>query len=188
MSFDDDADCIGKIGDFGISQHVSPYCVTILGNIEETAPETWGDLYNIRRAVSYDEKSDTFSFAIIVWRLIVGLHSDYPQGSPYNLYGPTLRKEIRNVHNAKKVVLRIYLLQGLRPTIPDRIDETLSALMNRCWRLMPSERPSFSEIVSILVDLYERIFTPLKSMKFTKKMKKYGNFLLSCFSFLTHVA
>lgn len=91
---DKDAECVGKIGDFGLAQQVSPFCVNILGNFEETAPETWGDYFNLRNAVSYDEKSDIFSFAIILWRLFVGQLS---RGSPYKSSGPILRQEIKNV-------------------------------------------------------------------------------------------
>lgn len=97
MSLDENAVCVGKIGDFGLSQHVSPFCVTVLGNYDETAPETWGDFYNLRCAVLYDEKSDIFSFAMILWRLFVGLHQQDPQASPYSSSGPMLRQEIRKV-------------------------------------------------------------------------------------------
>lgn len=93
----ENADCVGKIGDFGLSQHVSPFCNNILGNIEETAPETWGDSFILRSTVFYDEKSDVFSFSMILWRLFVGLNSTDPEGSPYSLRGPHLRQEIRNV-------------------------------------------------------------------------------------------
>ena len=34
-----------------------------LHNLTETAPETWAD------SCHYDEKSDVFSFAVILWRL-----------------------------------------------------------------------------------------------------------------------
>lgn len=68
------------------------------GNIIETAPETWGDCYNIRESTFYDEKSDVFSYAIILWRLFVELPSFYPESGPYPpLAGPKLRQEIRKV-------------------------------------------------------------------------------------------
>lgn len=81
-----------------MSQHVSPFCVQILANTEETAPETWGDYYSLRNTVRYDEKSDIFSYAIILWRLFVALDSTVDTlASPYSLGGPLLRQEIRNV-------------------------------------------------------------------------------------------
>lgn len=84
----ENADCVGKIGDFGLSQHVSPFCDLMLG-YEESAPETWGDSFS--STVSYDEKADVFSFSMILWRLFVGLDSTNPEGSPYT------RQEFRNV-------------------------------------------------------------------------------------------
>lgn len=80
-SFDENADVIGKVADFGLSQQVLPFYKLVclcwqcyfqkvfpvlqhrLYSITETAPETWGDV------CFYDEKSDVFSFAVVLWRL-----------------------------------------------------------------------------------------------------------------------
>lgn len=41
-----------------------------------------------------------WSFAVILWRLFVGLHSSDPEESPYKPFlGPELREKIRNVRN-----------------------------------------------------------------------------------------
>ena len=95
-SLDENADCVGKIGDFGLAQKVAPHCVVVLNNFCETAPETWGDLYNLCGSASYDEKADVFSYAIILWRLF---YSDNSSGT--DLYGDAsvfeVRKKIREV-------------------------------------------------------------------------------------------
>lgn len=49
---------------------VFPYSQQPLLCFTETAPETWGDVRY------YDEKSDIFSFAVILWRLF-GAISNY---------------------------------------------------------------------------------------------------------------
>ena len=89
---------MGKVGDFGLSQKVAPYCIVALNNFNETAPETWGDFYNLKGSTSYDEKSDIFSFSIILWRLFIELRSPViVRAYPDNLMGPRLRQEIRAV-------------------------------------------------------------------------------------------
>ena len=50
---DENVDCVGKICDFGLAQRVAPYCVVRLNNVIETAPETWGDFYNLRDSAVY---------------------------------------------------------------------------------------------------------------------------------------
>lgn len=98
MSTDENSDCVGKIGDFGLAQKVAPYCVLALRNFCETAPETWGDYYNLCESTSYDEKADVFSFGIILWRLFVELNSDEEISAyPENLGEFELRRKIREV-------------------------------------------------------------------------------------------
>jgi hypothetical protein len=52
----------------------------VLGNLIETAPETWGDEGTVKGAM-YDEWSDVFSFIIILWRLF-GAPPKTPPASP----------------------------------------------------------------------------------------------------------
>ena len=82
-----------------MAQRVFPYCVVVLGNVEETAPETWGDGSNLKQATTYNEKADIFSFGIIMWRLFVGSRSHdkvlpYPSCRGGNVQ---LRSEIHKV-------------------------------------------------------------------------------------------
>lgn len=94
---DENAECVGKIGDLGLAQLVAPHCVVILNNFVETAPETWGDMHNLCNTAVYDEKADIFSFAIILWRLLIETHLR----SSDNFYGNVsvfeTRKKIREV-------------------------------------------------------------------------------------------
>jgi hypothetical protein len=52
----------------------------VLGNLIETAPETWGDEGAVKGAM-YDERYDVFSFAMILWRLF-GAPPKTPPASP----------------------------------------------------------------------------------------------------------
>lgn len=135
-----------------------------MGNYAETAPETWGDYFNLRSYASYDERSDIFSFAIIAWRLLVGLHSSEPDGSAFgSLNGPQLRDKIKEVLYQLLQYLSAYE-QGVRPVIPDYFNDGLAALLKTCWDLDPSKRPPFTEIVTTLVDSYVKLYPPCSGM------------------------
>lgn len=46
--------------------------------------------------------------------------------------------------------IRTAILNGLRPSMPPSSPPFLSQLVRLCWSAVPEERPSFSEIVTLL--------------------------------------
>jgi hypothetical protein len=47
---------------------------------------------------------------------------------------------------------------GVHPEIPADVTTVAKALISRCWSIKPDDRPSFSEILRILVDSHFSIF------------------------------
>ncbi|KAJ9556897.1 hypothetical protein OSB04_011511 [Centaurea solstitialis] len=74
--------------------------------------------------------SNVFSFGMVVWEMVSG-EAAYAALSP--------------VQAAVGIAAC-----GLRPDIPKDCPQNLKSLMNKCWNNIPSKRPPFSEILSLL--------------------------------------
>jgi len=51
----------------------------------------------------------------------------------------------------------LYILQGLRPELPNHGHPKLLELMQRCWEAIPIDRPSFNEITVELENLLQEM-------------------------------
>jgi serine/threonine protein kinase len=89
-----------------------------IGTLKYMAPELWED-------VPYTEKVDIFSFALILYEMVVG------------------RKVFPGSSQAQ--VCRM-VLAGARAEIPETMDSFTAELVGRCWSQAPTERPSFDDI------------------------------------------
>lgn len=132
VSADENAPICAKVADFGLSRHVE----NVLG---ETLP-TWRwlapEVINFE-SQSYDERSDIYSFAIVLWELATA-------GIPYDEYSESMSGQD----------LRRGIITGkLRPTIPDSVDPRFATLMRQCWRNDPTDRLPFSEAVRALSNI-----------------------------------
>ncbi|KAM7496413.1 hypothetical protein LguiA_020827 [Lonicera macranthoides] len=74
--------------------------------------------------------SNVYSFGMLVWEMVTG-------EAAYSAFSP--------VQAAVGIAAC-----GLRPEIPKDCSQTLRSLMIKCWNNSPSDRPQFSEIISIL--------------------------------------
>lgn len=132
VSRDENDPIIAKVADFGLSRLASgSHSGREVYNPYWLAPE-------IMAEKEYDDKSDVYSFAIILWELLSRLH-------PFSEYDEQYKK-------APMVKLEKDIVKGLRPTIPSDAPPYLSELILQCWRVEPSERPSFQQIVSLLCE------------------------------------
>lgn len=86
------------------------------------APEVWS-------GGRYDQKADVYSFAIICWELCTF-------GEPCSCCG--LVPEIY----ASKVAS-----EGLRPPLPDTVNNDWKELIRACWDQDPARRPNFNQIL-----------------------------------------
>ncbi|XP_039128421.1 serine/threonine-protein kinase TNNI3K-like isoform X2 [Dioscorea cayenensis subsp. rotundata] len=74
--------------------------------------------------------SNVYSFGMVIWEMVTG-------EAAYSSYSP--------VQAAVGIATC-----GLRPEIPKDCPQVLKSVMIKCWNNCPSERPEFSEIISIL--------------------------------------
>lgn len=84
------------------------------------APEVWS-------GGRYDQKADVYSFAIICWELCT--------------FGDPCCDLVPEIY-ASKVAS-----EGLRPKLPDTVNDDWKALIRACWDQDPSRRPDFNQIL-----------------------------------------
>ncbi|KAK3228438.1 hypothetical protein Dsin_000319 [Dipteronia sinensis] len=115
-----------KICDFGLSRSKANTYLsskTAAGTPEWMAPEV------LREDLS-DEKSDVFSFGVILWELA------------------TLKQPWRNSTSTQ--VIGAVGFKGKRLEIPNNVNPSVAALIRSCWVEEPGNRPSFSSIMETL--------------------------------------
>ncbi|XP_042418566.1 serine/threonine-protein kinase STY46-like isoform X5 [Zingiber officinale] len=124
-----DSNFVVKVADFGVAriQNQGGVMTAETGTYRWMAPEVINHL-------PYDEKADVFSFGIVLWELTTSK-------IPYE--------------NMTPLQAALAVRQGHRPEIPETTHPRLSDLMRRCWEGIPTERPTFSEIVVELEELLE---------------------------------
>ncbi|XP_002530885.3 serine/threonine-protein kinase CTR1 [Ricinus communis] len=115
-----------KVCDFGLSRSKAKTYLsskTAAGTPEWMAPE-------VLRNEPSDEKSDVYSFGVILWELM------------------TLQQPWRSLNQAQVVAAVGFKNQRLE--IPNNINPSVAALIDRCLTSEPSKRPSFSYIMETL--------------------------------------
>ncbi|CAI0399933.1 unnamed protein product [Linum tenue] len=83
-------------------------------------------------SVAETSMSNAYSFGMVIWEMVTG-------EAAYGSYSP--------VQAAVGIAAC-----GLRPEIPKDCPQILKSLMIKCWNNVPSKRPQFSEILSILLN------------------------------------
>ncbi|KAM7463833.1 hypothetical protein LguiA_031954 [Lonicera macranthoides] len=128
-----------KVCDFGLSRSKANTFLsskTAAGTPEWMAPE-------VLRNEPSNEKSDVFSFGVILWELA------------------TLQKPWRNLYTSQVVAAVGFM--GKRLAIPSHVNPQLAALIEACWANDPMNRPSFSVIMATLQQLiYYSTLQPIR--------------------------
>jgi serine/threonine protein kinase len=126
---------MAKVGDFGLSSRMFvPYLREtmrhrLVENPTWLAPE-------ITREEEFNEKSDIYAYGIILWELLTRKH-------PFEDWGFNFMFELEDAVKIEKK----------RPDLPSEAPEVLSKLVRTCWEDDPSVRPSFTEIMELLITL-----------------------------------
>ncbi|KQJ92138.1 serine/threonine-protein kinase STY46 [Brachypodium distachyon] len=126
-----DKDHVVKVADFGVArfQDQGGIMTAETGTYRWMAPE-------VINHQPYDNKADVFSFAIVLWELIASK-------IPYDTMTP--------------LQAAVGVRQGLRPGLPENTHPKLLDLLQRCWETIPSNRPSFPDILTELEDLLAEV-------------------------------
>ncbi|XP_033636365.1 ephrin type-A receptor 3-like [Asterias rubens] len=121
---------VAKVADFGLSRGEDIYVQTSMKRV----PTRWLSIESILHNV-YTTKSDVWSFGILVWEIAT------LGGTPY----PSIRTKD----------LASHLTDGYRMSKPQNCDEKIYTLMIQCWEENPTNRPSFSDLVTVLSGMNE---------------------------------
>lgn len=127
-----------KLADFGLTRFLEGSCIDGSGYYESSKkgklPIKWmaPESINFRRFTS---SSDVWMFAVCVWEIM--------------MFGVKPFAVVKNVDVIKKIE------DGDRLPLPPSCPPRLYALLSSCWSYVPSKRPSFREIKSILRSIYE---------------------------------
>lgn len=121
-----------KVSDFGtskfVAEQVSPMTKQ-MGTVNYKAPETVG------KNPLYTLSADIFSFAILMWEVVMNEPSFSVSISP---------------DFAFDFKIEDFILAGKRLEIPREVDHRLSALITDCWAHEPKKRPTIDEVVQRL--------------------------------------
>ncbi|KAJ9706613.1 hypothetical protein PVL29_001866 [Vitis rotundifolia] len=124
-----------KVGDFGLSKLKHTTFLTAKsgrGTPQWMAPE-------VLRNDPSNEKSDVFSFGVIMWELMT-------QSIPW-------------VHLNSLQVVGIVGFMDRRLDLPEGLDPRLSSVIHDCWKTNPEQRPSFVDIIHYMTSLIQTFAT-----------------------------
>ncbi|KAK8839971.1 hypothetical protein M9Y10_031688 [Tritrichomonas musculus] len=118
-----------KITDFGLSKEIIQVDDTInniycIGTSFYMAPEIWSHSY-------YSKATDVYAFSIILYEIVTNLR-------PFDGMGYHMIMKNVGIFNE-------------RPVFKYNIDQCYKNLIESCWSKDPQERPSFDEIINILL-------------------------------------
>uniref|UniRef100_A0A162BAI3 non-specific serine/threonine protein kinase n=1 Tax=Daucus carota subsp. sativus TaxID=79200 RepID=A0A162BAI3_DAUCS len=117
------------VGDFGLSKLKHATFLTAKsgrGTPQWMAPE-------VLRNERSNEKSDVFSFGVILWELMT-------QSIPWS--------DLNSLQ-----VVGVVGFMDRRLDIPEAVDPRISSVIKDCWQSNPENRPSFKDIIKIMTNL-----------------------------------
>ena len=117
-----------KVGDFGLARDVYKY-QAYLKNSSGMVPIKWMAIESIRDSI-YTEKTDIWSFGILLWELFTLGGTPYPGMHANEVYQ--------------------LLLNGKRMDPPVHCPQEISNIMLECWNENAKDRPNFQNLKKML--------------------------------------
>jgi serine/threonine protein kinase len=117
-----------KVADFGLSRemHDSGLATASTGTPHWVAPE-------VLAGQRYTEKVDVYSYAVVLWEMVT-MARPFAGMNPFNLISLFLRDPTHRLE------------------IPADVPAPWRELIEKCWAVDPTARPSFRQIVQFIVD------------------------------------
>ncbi|WCJ26183.1 PAS domain-containing protein tyrosine kinase family protein [Euphorbia peplus] len=122
-----------KVGDFGLSKWKN---ATFLSTRSGRGTPQWMAPEVLRNEPS-NEKSDVFSFGVILWELM------------------TVSVPWSNLNSLQ--VVGVVGFMDRRLEIPETIDPKIASLIRDCWQSDPGQRPSFEDIIDIMTTIMQSV-------------------------------
>lgn len=119
-----------KISDFGLSRALKSDEEVYASSSRDRWPLRWYAPEALRYGI-FTHASDVWSFGVLVWEMFS--RGDHP-------YGETDNTQILS-----------YIEDGKRLSKPEECSEAVYGLMCFCWAYEPKNRPSFSQIVKLML-------------------------------------
>lgn len=124
---------VAKVADFGTSSKL--YGTQFKGTKardRDVVNPTWL-APEIIREEPYTAAADIYPYGIMLWELITGEH-------PFDEFNYEFSLDLESA-----------VMEGKRPTIPQDCPSEFAELIKRCWHNDPGKRPSFADIVNVLL-------------------------------------
>ncbi|XP_036226908.2 tyrosine-protein kinase Drl isoform X1 [Bactrocera oleae] len=124
-----------KLTDSSLSRDLFSADYNCLGD-GENRPIKWMSLETIQKK-HYNEGSDVWSFGVLMWEMCTLGKLPYAEIDPYEM--------------------EHYLKDGYRLAQPYNCPDELFTIMAYCWAVLPTERPSFSQMQICLSEFHTQI-------------------------------
>jgi serine/threonine protein kinase len=106
-------------------------CTHLLPSADSAPVPYWLAPELLSRASQPSTKSDIYSFALVLWELLAGA-APFGEFEDLAAYPDELQEAI---------------VQGLRPTIPDRAPFDFARVIEDCWNKDATKRPTADDVV-----------------------------------------
>lgn len=130
-----DSDLQVKITDNALSKDLFPADYCCLGD-NQNRPVRWLAMESLVHKV-YSSASDVWSFGVLLWEL------QSLAATPYN--------------DIDDFEMSVYLRDGFRLSQPVNCPDHLYNIMARCWHYSPEKRPTFGQLLQMLMQFYAEL-------------------------------